>query len=100
MSRPYYSEYVRHALRFYSRNLVKPTTFKSDADKNNWLSCYSVIKSYPEDKKNILISVYSGYDTLPDEVYNTAKANSINQNIIWDLMKDVEHKVARRRGLI
>jgi hypothetical protein len=100
MSKPFYSEYVKHALRFYSRNLVKPTVFKSEADKQNWLSCYSVIKSYPEDKKNILFAVYSGFDTLPDEVYKTAKAYCINQNIIWDLMKDVEHKVARRRGLI
>ena len=99
MSRPFYSEYVRHSLRFYTRNLTKPT-FKSEADKNNWLSCYSVIKSYPEDKKNILITVYSGYDTLPDEVYSIAKALHINQNLIWDLMKEVEHKIARRRGLI
>lgn len=99
MSRTYYSEYVRHALRFYSRNVEQPK-FKSDPDKWNWLSCYSVLKKYPDDKRAILQLVYSGYDTLPDEVYNASKRYNIDQNIIWDLMKEVERKIAHRRGLM
>lgn len=100
MGKPFYSDYVKHALRFYTRNISKPTVFKSKADKNNWLSCYSVIKFYPERERDILISVYSGFDTLPDEVYNTSQKYNVNQNIIWDLMKEVEHKIAKLRGLI
>jgi hypothetical protein len=48
----------------------------------------------------MLIAVYSGYDTLADNVYETAKKYEVNQAIIWDMMKDVEHKIAKRRGLI
>ena len=100
MSRPFYSEYVKHALRFYSRNIDKPTKFRSDADKANWLSCYGAIRHYPLVEQNILIAVYSGFDTLPDEVYNASKKYNVDQNIIWDLMKEVERKVALNRGLI
>lgn len=100
MSRTFYTDYVRHALRFYARNNINRPTFKSDADKNNWLSCESVLKRCPVETKEMLITVYSGYDTLADEVYNVSKKLQINQNIIWDAMKDVERKIAHRRGLI
>ena len=100
MSRCFYSEYVKHALRFYSRNIDKPTRFRSNADKANWLSCYSAMKHYSPVQQDMLISVYSGYDTLPDEVYNTSKRYKIDQSIIWDLMKEIERKVALIRGLI
>ena len=99
MNRPYYSEYVRHALRFYTRNLVKPN-FTSEVDKNNWCACAIVFKHYSDRDRDILVAVYGGYDTLPDNVYETAKKHNINQSIIWDLMKDVERKIAKRRGLM
>ena len=100
MSKCFYSDYVRHSLRFYSRNTEKPSKFKSDVDKANWLSCYGAIKNLSQKEQDILISVYSGFDTLPDEVYNASQKYKIDQNIIWDLMKDVERKIARNRGLI
>ena len=99
MNRPFYSEYVRHALRFYTRNLEQPR-FKSDVDKNNWFACASILKGYPDTDFDILVAVYGGYDTLADNVYETAKKYGINQAVIWDSMKDVERKIARRRGLI
>lgn len=100
MSKTFYSDYVRHSLRFYSRNIEKPAKFKSEVDKANWLSCYVTIKKYPIIKQAILISVYSGFDTLADEVFNASKKYNIDQNHIWDLMKEVERKIARNRGLI
>lgn len=99
MNRPFYSEYVKHALRFYTRNLQQPH-FKSEADKNNWHSCASVLKGYSDRDRDILIYVYSGFDTLSDNVYEAAKKHGINQSIIWDMMKDVERKIAKRRGLM
>lgn len=99
MNRPFYSEYVRHCLRFYSRNL-ELRQFKSDIDKDNWLSCENVLKSYTERDRDIIVSVYGNFDTLADNVYEVAKKHSINQAIIWDMLKDVERKVARRRRLL
>jgi hypothetical protein len=100
MNRTYYTDYVRHALRFYSRNAISTPIFKSEADKQNWWSCHSTFGSFPEKTKLILLEVYSGHDTLPDEVYNASKKWKVEQNWIWDLMKATERKIAHRRGLM
>lgn len=99
MNRPYYSEYIRHCLRFYCRNTTKPD-FKNEVDKCNWLSCHSIISKCNETDRQYLIEVYCSFDTLADSVYETAKKYSINQNIIWDLIKDIERRIAKRRGLL
>ena len=99
MNRPFYSEYVRHCLRFYTRNRTLPT-FKSEADKNNWYACATVLKGCSDRDRDIIFEVYSGFDTLADNVYVVSKKYDIEQAIIWDLMKAIERKIARRRGLI
>lgn len=100
MSRPFYSEYVRHALRFYTRNLQQPDPFKSIADENNWFACANTLRKYPGRDRDIIVAVYSGFDTIFDNVYETAKKYGVNQAVIWDMMKDVERKIAKRRGLM
>ena len=99
MQKPFYTDYVRHALRFYSRNLSQPK-FKKEADKENWLACHEVINAYSDRDKDILVYVYGSYDTLADNVYTISKKYSINQSIIWDEMKEFERKIAERRGLL
>lgn len=99
MNRPFYSDYVRHMLRFYTRNL-SITQFKSDVDNDNWYSCHEVLDQYSSRDKDILVYVYSSYDTLPDNVYNISIAHNIHQNTIWDMMKEFERKIALRRGLL
>lgn len=99
MTRPFYSDYVRHAMRFYSRNL-QAINFKNLVDRENWNACHDIVLRYSDRDKDILISVYGGFDTLADNVYETAKKHNVNQNVIWDMMKDFERVVACRRGLI
>lgn len=99
MTRPFYSDYVRHALRFYTRNL-KPLSFKSQSDMDNWKACHTALKDCSDRDRDILVTVYSSYDTLADSVYETAIEYGIDQNLIWDLMKDYERKIAKCRGLI
>ena len=98
MNKPFYSDYVRHAMRFYSRN--QTPTFKSDVDRQNWIACNKAIQDYSDRDKDILVAVYGGYDTLPDNVYEMANKYHINQNIIWDMLKEFERKVAKKRLLI
>ena len=83
MNRPFYSDFVRHTMRYYARNPQQPR-FRSEADRD----------------REILTAVYGGYDTLSDNVYEVAKKHNINQSIIWDMMKEFERKVAKRRGLM
>ena len=99
MNRPFYSEYARHCLRFYSRNTEKPR-FNTEVDKNNWFACHRAIDRYSDRDKDIIIRVYALYDTIADNVYEVAKEYQIDQNIIWDLLKEIERGVARKRGLI
>lgn len=99
MNRPFYSEYVRHCMRFYARNIDK-THFKTMVDCNNWDACRRAMELYSDEEKDILVRVYGLRDTLADNVYETAKFYDIDQNIIWDMMKEFERSVARKRGLI
>ena len=98
--RTYYTDYVRHALRFYSRNCATRPSFRNEVDKQNWLSCDSVLSKLNEDTAKMLIEIYAGHDTLADEVYGASKRWDMEQGRIWDYMKDVEQRIARRRGLI
>lgn len=99
MTRPCYTDYVRHAIRFYSRYLNK-NRFKNDVDKLNWSACHTAIADYSDRDKDILVYVYGEFDTLADNVYAMANKYHIHQNIIWDMMKDFEREVAIERGLI
>lgn len=99
MNKPFYTDYVRHALRFYSRNLNQ-YTFKKEVDKENWLACHKVISNYSNRDKDILVYVYGSYDTLADNVYEIAKKYHIHQNVVWDMMKEFERKIAEERGLL
>lgn len=99
MSRAFYSEYVRHCLRFYARNL-DISHFNTKVDKDNWYSCDSVIKRCSDRDRDIIIAVYGNFDTLADNVYEAAQKHNIPQEIIWDMMKDIERKIAKKRELI
>ena len=99
MTRPFYTEYVRHMLRFYTRNLSL-TLFKNKADELNWHSCHDVFQTYSNRDKDILTYIYAGYDTLADNVYEASLKHNVNQNIIWDMMKEFEQKIAKRRELL
>ena len=99
MSKPFYTDYVRHCMRFYARNTNKPR-FNTEVDKNNWYACHRAIERCSNEEIDILICVYRLYDTIADNVYEVARTRGIDQNIIWDMMKDFERSVARKRGLI
>ena len=99
MSRNHYSDYVRHALRFYTRN-TSLTRFRSEVDKTNWCACDSVIKEFDYPWREIFTDIYSGYDTIADNVYTASQEYTIDQNLIWDMMRAIEREIAQKRGLI
>ena len=99
MIKKHYSDYVRHALRFYSRNLENPI-FKCIIARQNWNACDTVLNKHFPAYKDILISVYQSFDTMGDNVYQTAKKYDIPQDNIWAMMDELERRVAQERGLI
>lgn len=97
MNKPVYSDYIRHAIRFYAR--YHAPKFRTEVDRVNWWSCHNVIQTYSDRDRAILIYVYGEFDTLGDNVYAIATKYHIHQNIIWDMMKEFERQVAIERGL-
>ena len=93
-----YTDYVRHIIRFYSRYLGK-THFRNNIERANWYACHTALESYSDRDKDILVYVYGAPDTLGDNVYIMANKYRINQNIIWDMMREFELNVAIERGL-
>jgi hypothetical protein len=99
MVKKHYSDYVRHALRFYTRNLDKPI-FHNIISQQNWLVCNSVINRHFPEHKEVIIAVYQPFDTMGDNVYQTSKKYNIPQDNIWVMMADLEKLIAQERGLI
>lgn len=92
------TEYARHAMRFYSRH-VDAHSFTNKVAESNWVACHNVLEAYSERDRDILIYVYGEFDTVADNVYAISNKYHIHQNIIWDMMKEFERKVAIERGL-
>lgn len=96
--RTFYSEYVQHCMRFYARH--SNPKFKSDADKQNWKACESALKGFSDEEVDILLTIYRGGDTIPDNIYSLCRERNIKQDIVWRLVNEIERKVAKRRNLI
>lgn len=95
----FYTEYVNHCLRFYSRH-PNLTCYRSEVDKKNWLACDRALNSFEEKDKVMLIAIYNEGDSVMDNVNKTAKKLNINRNVIWKSINDLERKVAKYAGLI
>lgn len=98
MPRTFYTEYVNHCLRFYTR-YTNPI-FTSDIDKQNWLVCHEALKTLSNENKEIIFSIYRDRDTIPNNVYRVSKEKGIKRDDIWQMMISLEYDIAKRRGLI
>ena len=94
----FYSDYAQHCMRFYARH--PNPKFHSDLEKLNWKVCGHVLKDFTDEEQDILLTIYEGGDTIPDNIYNLSVERNIKQDVIWKLVKKLEHKIAKRRNLI
>lgn len=97
-NKPFYSEYVKHMMRFYSRSRDLKV-FKSKVDELNWIISNDTLEQYPQ-YKDLLLDVYSGYGTHDEEVNKASIKYNIENKVIWDLMKRFERDLAQNRGLL
>ena len=102
--RPYYSEYVRHCLRYYIKTLDEGRgghpVFKSDADRENWSACYQVLKDYSQNNIEIIAEIYRPSYTIADKIYMLSNTKRVPQDTIWSLINTTERKIAKKRGLL
>lgn len=102
--KPYYSEYVRHCLRYYIMTLDEGKgghpIFRTEVDKANWSACYNVLKDYSDRDMEIIAYIYRPGDTIADKIYLLAKSKGVHQDTFWSLINNTERKIAKKRGLL
>lgn len=101
---PRYSEPVRQWLRQYALTQEEAQgclpKFETEEDRENWSACHHVLKDYSARDVGIILQLYLPGDTMPDKIYLMAKSMRIQQNTLWNLLRDTEKKIAQKRGLI
>lgn len=100
--RPYYSEFVRHCLRFYVTTLDVGSCpkFNTEVEKNNWVACHRAMKNVSPEDLEIIKEIYSPGDTIPDKIYNLSKELKVSQGDISVMIGKLERDVAKKRGLL
>ena len=102
--RTYYTEFVRHCLRYYIKTLDEGKggcpRFRSDAERENWQACHLALKDYPVDKLEMIAHLYRPGDTIADKIYALAREKGVAQGTLWNLVGTVEQAIARKRGLV
>lgn len=102
--KPYYSEYVRHCLRYYIKTWDEAPgcspSFKTVADRDNWSACHNVLKDYSANDMDMIAHIYRPGDTIADKIYLLSKNKRVSQDVIWTLINNVERKIAKKRGLL
>lgn len=96
--RTFYSEYVQHCMRFYARH--PHPKFRSEVDKQNWNACERALKEFTDEERDILLTIYRGVDTIPDNIRNLATSREIKQDSVWNLLNKLERRIAKTRGLL
>lgn len=102
--KPYYSEFVRHCLRYYIKTQDEGKgghpIFNSEADKANWSACYNVLKHYTPENMETIAYIYRPGDTIADKIYLLSKSKGVTQDRLWGLINITERKIAKKRGLV
>ena len=102
--KPYYSEFVRHCLRYYIKTIDDGMgghpVFKSEADKANWNACHCILQHYSEENIEMIAFIYRQGDTIADKIHTLSKSKTISQDTLWSLVNNIERRVAKKRGLI
>ena len=102
--KPYYSEYVRHCLRYYIKTWDEAPgcspSFKTVADRDNWSACHQVLKDYSRSDMDIIAEIYRPGDTIADKIYVMSQRMRVHQDKIWGLVNTTERKIAKKRGLL
>lgn len=95
----HYSDHVAHCLKYYAR-YPRPGDEDSEINKRKWEAVNVSLLDFTETEREIILSIYRKYDTLPDNVYEESMTRHIDQNQIWRLVERVEKRIAQERGLV
>lgn len=102
MAKAYYTDYASHAMRYFARNQDKLGNmhFRSNAEMMDWNACIQTMGSFDNDQKSILLELYCGWQSFPENVARVSKERGIAQSTIWAWNNDLLEVFAKNRGLI
>lgn len=99
-----YSEFVRHCLRFYVKTIDEGKggypIFRSEAERNNWSACHSVVQRYSANDQDLIAQLYRPGDTIPDKIYALSNSKRVSQASLWSFVNRIEREIAQKRGLV
>lgn len=98
MARAFYTEYVNHCMKFYTRRSILCAI--TEADVLNWKACQKAIGEFSSDEQEILRFIYREKGAIVDNVNRISKDKNMNQDSVWKLITRLERKIAKIRGLI
>lgn len=98
MAKTFYSEYVGHCMRFYARHDL--TEKRSEADELNWVACTKALEMFSSEDQQMLVDVYNHNAPMKDTVTELAVKYCIREKTLWKMVKDLERRIAKKRGLI
>lgn len=96
-----YTDYVRHALRYYSRFCADhlPDTM-GEIETANYTACAEAIKAFSERERAMFLFIYRSRADFELAVRQATYQWDIAPNVLWDNIKSLEQSVAKYRGLI
>ena len=98
MAKTFYSEYVGHCMRFYARHTLLEK--KSEADELNWKACHDALQMFSDEDQQMLVELYEQHTPMKDTVNELAVKYCIREKTLWKMVKDLERRIAKKRGLI
>lgn len=98
MAKQFYTDYVRHCLRYFTRYELDENADR--IEKLNWVCCESALEDFKPKEQDILKYIYRERDTMGDNVYNASKVCGYDQEHLWALCRLLEQRVAELRHLI
>ena len=98
MAKLFYTDYVRHCLRFYISHR-QMTEFKTPADEANWKAVDGVFKALPAEQQKIVEDIYSCKDNFALAVSVTAIKHGKSEDEVRIITRQVEKQIATARSL-
>lgn len=100
MGSRFYSEYVRHCLRFYAR-YEKPLVFRTDVDRLNWEACEDALSLASPRVQKLAVAIYKQESmNIAEAVNKVSHDTNTDRVLLWSIVKRLEKNVAIARGLI
>ena len=101
MRQNYYSDYVIHAMRWYTRCLGDPDSGPvGPAEKANWEAASRTMGRFSEKERDVLLQLYQDDGPFADRVATVALRFGFSPESVWHLSDKAMKTFAVVRGLI